>query len=104
MRAQTHVLDFHDFAGLLVPEAFAGKPFKHRGTLLKKSLQCGQKKRAAEHSRAAEIKESRFTGSKLRNLHGAVAVEFTDLTQGRKIGKRGKQRKISVIKRHAFEP
>ena len=24
MRAQTHVLDFHDFAGLLVPEAFAG--------------------------------------------------------------------------------
>lgn len=87
------MLDFHDFAGLLVPEAFAGKPFKHRGTLLKKRLQCGQKKRAAEHSRAAEIKESRFTGSKLRNLHGAVAVEFTDLTQGRKIGKRGKQRK-----------
>lgn len=104
MRAQTHVLDFHDFAGLLVPEAFAGKLVKHRGTLLKKRLQCGQKKRAAEHSRAAEIKESGLTGSKLCYLHLAVAVEFPDLTQGQKIGKRGKQRKISVIKRHAFEP
>lgn len=69
--------DFHDFVRLFLLEAFAGKPVKHRGTLLKKRLQCGQEKRAAEHSRTAEVKESGLTGSKLFALSGRSRVPRT---------------------------